>query len=165
MLRNNSFHCLGVLVLTTTFTGCGESGSVEWQTARSHRDQRDRSGPAAIAATGHIFIPRNGDIITTAEYDEMSGTVELADSGTVFVFARDKFNYFLQYPPSEVDGGSFSQSNIRLSTPGKWELHLCVATPAAAAGLHAAARRGEWAFPVLPGGVTSIAKSVIYRGE
>jgi len=108
-----------------------------------------------------IDAPLSGEIINESPYNDMHGTFEkeIPSDYTLWVVARDQYNYFLMYPPTQVNNikKQWSQTNIRLSTPGRWELHLCVANKEATSWLEGRAKRGEWSgFSSLPKGMDSV---------
>lgn len=117
-----------------------------------------------IAIELTIDAPKEGEKIATDVFDGMNGSYAgVVPSGhKLYVLARDRFNFFLMYPPPQVAHATkrWSQTNIRLATDGRWELHVCVADGAGAAWLEGRAAADDWSgFPALPSGIQS-AKSV-----
>jgi hypothetical protein len=118
------------------------------------------NGPPPPPSNVSIDAPLSGEIINESPYNDMHGTFEkeIPSEYTLWVIARDQYNYFLMYPPTQVNNikKEWSQTNIRL-TPGRWELNLCVANKEASSWLEGRAKRGVWdGFPSLPKGMDSV---------
>ena len=100
-----------------------------------------------VAPTFTIDTPREGEMIRTRVYNDMHGTYEgdIPPGYTLRVLARDPHNYFLMYPPMQVmrTMRRWSQTNIRLATPGRWELHVAMANEKASQWLEARAINHE----------------------
>ena len=63
------------------------------------------------------------------------------------------FQYYMMYPPTQFRRtmGKWSQTNVRLTSKGRWELHVCVANEEASSWFEAKASRGDFSgFPRLP---------------
>jgi len=115
-----------------------------------------------------IDVPKEGTLITQGVYNEMHGTYEgkIATGYKLWVLAKDSYNFYLMYPPTEVVPSmqSWSQTNIRLATPGRWELHVCLANEAASKWLKVRATAGNWGgFPSLPEGMETVRSVKVKR--
>ena len=105
-----------------------------------------------------VEAPVEGEKIDADVLDTMKGSfVGTIPAGhRLYVLARDRYNFFLMYPPTQLSQAMkrWSQTNIRLSTEGHWELHVCVADAAGAGWLDRRAEAKDWSgFPKLPDGV------------
>ncbi len=116
--------------------------------------------PVSVAPTVELVIdrPKEGEAITALPYDGMRGTLvgELPPGSSLRVLVRDSYNYFLMNPPVQFDKatGEWSQTNVRLSTPGRWQLCVCLADEQAASWLDGRVRRSDWSgFSALPDGL------------
>lgn len=78
-----------------------------------------------------IEVPNKDAKISDAVYDKMRGTFtgEIPEDYHLWVLAKDSFNFFLVSPQTQFTRTmhQWSQTNIRLNTPGQWELHVCLA--------------------------------------
>jgi hypothetical protein len=123
---------------------------------------------SAVASRLTIEAPRDGEVISTPVYDDMRGTYaeDLPSGHRLFVVARDHHNYFLMYPPPQVIRAMkhWSQTNIQLGSPGRWELHVCIANEAASQWLQARAEQRIWSgFPILPEGMEIVRYIAVER--
>lgn len=114
-----------------------------------------RATPAVSVA---IELPRGGERITRVPYDDMKGTLvgSLLAGYSLRVLAKDSYNYFLMYPSVQLVAttGRWTQTNVRLSSSGRWLLCVCVADAAASAWLDKRASQADWSgFPALPDGL------------
>ncbi len=121
-----------------------------------------------IIKTYTIDAPRGGEIIKESPYNDMHGKFEkeIPSAYSLWVVARDQYNYFLMYPPTQVNHitKEWSQTNIRLDTLGRWELLLCVADKEASSWLEGQAKQGNWTgFPSLPKGMNPIQSVTVER--
>ncbi len=103
-----------------------------------------------------------------AVYDKMRGSFQgqIPKNHNLWVLARDRHNYFLMYPPTQIvhSKGQWSQKNIRLGSPGSWELVLCVANAEASLWLQTKADKQDWGgFPSLPAGLEIIGSVEVLR--
>lgn len=117
-----------------------------------------------------IDIPCQGDIISGDAYNDMKGkfTGDIPPGYRLWVLARDQFNYFLMYPPTQsiATQGLWSQTNVRLATPGRWELHVCLADEKASRSFEDKAKRNDWAgFSNLPEGVAVVRQIVVEKRQ
>jgi hypothetical protein len=124
----------------------------------------DWNGPITItpSLTVTIELPEQEETIGRA-YDKMRGTYkgEIPDGYKLWVLAQDAHNYFLMYPPPSINTStkSWSQRSV-LTSPGRWEIHVCLANRAASQLLENKAKSGDFSgFPSLPDGM-EIVKSV-----
>ena len=110
-----------------------------------------------IALDITIERPKEGELLPPI-YDEMGGSF----SGTIpfdhqlWVLAKDRSNYFLMYPTTQVAYAArhWSQTNIRLATQGNWQLALCLANKGASTWLQERVNKQEWSgFAELPQGI------------
>ena len=116
---------------------------------------------AAVAVTLTIDAPREREVIRVESYEDMHGRYvgELPVGHRLWVLARDQYNYFLMYPPTQVTPTMrhWSQTNVILATPGRWELHVCVVDEAASRWLENRANSRDWSgFPSLPEGIRTV---------
>lgn len=163
-------------VLPVAICGCERhAGSFEWG-----------SGPAGTApATGGepsppinpvearrplhaaIHVPQTGATIRDSVYNEMTGTIDLLPAGSrAYIFLHSEFGWFLQYPAVRVDPrtNTFTAGNIRMATPGRWEIHVSIASRAGAEILERMAMRADWgAISSLPEGVESVGHVAVVR--
>ena len=115
----------------------------------------------ALAITTALDItiqkPR-ADEMLPAVYNDMGGTF----NGTIpfgyklWVLVRDPTNYFLAYPPTQVvpTEQRWAQTNVRLPTPGSWELLICIGNEEASQWLQKRADNHDWSgFSKLPDGL------------
>jgi hypothetical protein len=115
-----------------------------------------------------VSIDRPGDGETLPSvYDAMEGSISssVPPDHELRVVARDRHNYFLVHPPPQVahTARTWSQTDVRLNSPGDWQLALCLANEHASAWLDERARRNDWSgFPQLPEGMV-ILRSVNVR--
>ncbi len=114
------------------------------------------TAPASVGAT--ITSPKEGGVVAALPYDGMAGTLEapLPAGRSLRVLARDSYNYFLMNPPTQVvaDTKAWTQTNIRLATPGNWELLLCLVDDKAAKWLDDRAAKEDWSgFSTPPPGL------------
>ncbi len=95
-----------------------------------------------------ITSPQKGTIISNNPYELLEGTFTgtIPADVSMWVLAKDPFNYFLMYPETQIirKAGAWSQSNVRLATPGKWELFVCLASKRADSWLHAYGKAGDY---------------------
>lgn len=110
-----------------------------------------------------FMLSRSMEIVQPAEnqalppvYDEMHGscTTAVPSPYTLWVLGKDRYNYFLMYPPPQVDpvAGRWTQTNVRLNTPGNWQLAIYLADGEASAWLRRRGETGDWSgFAELPG--------------
>ena len=122
----------------------------------------------AVAVDLTIDVPEEGEIITSGTYDDMEGSYvgKLPSGYRLWVLARDQYNYFLMYPPTQVTPtmGRWSQTNVRLATPGPWELHVCVGNEVASRWLEARAKKRNWSgFPSPPEGMETVRYVTVKR--
>jgi len=115
-----------------------------------------------------IDVPKEGGTITETAYNDMSGTFVggIPDGYKLWVVARDQYNYFLTYPPTQVVPamGKWSQTNVRLSTPGRWELHVCLANKKASEWFQKRVDGNDWSgFPSLPEGAETVRYVTVTR--
>lgn len=151
-------NCVQAFAITFTIFLCGcdgFSGAVQWNSPPV-RDE---------GLTVLIHSPSEGDVIYADVYDGMYGTVEGLDQMQLWVFVRDRFNWFVQHPPSVVDRnrGTFRQGNVRLASAGQWEIHVCAASDQASRLLHTCVRQGQFAFSQLPPNVESLDYCTVER--
>jgi len=103
-----------------------------------------------------IGEPKAGQAIPPV-YDEMRGTYQGAFPGgfELWVLAQDQYNHFVMYPPTDVShSGRWSQKDIGLATPGRWELEVCLANKEGSQWLRSrATKRNFSGFPELPDGI------------
>ncbi|MBM4148324.1 MAG: hypothetical protein FJ224_04705 [Lentisphaerae bacterium] len=123
---------------------------------------------ASVAAVFTINTPRNGDNIEVPVYDEMWGTFKgtIPQGYRLWVLAKESSNFFLMHPPTQVTNTMkrWNQTNVRLATPGRWELHVCIADRDASDWLEARARQNNWSgFPTLPAGAETVEYVVVNR--
>jgi len=116
---------------------------------------------SSIVAFLSIESPEEGETISGNVYDAMHGSLDrdIPYGYTLWVLAKDRYNYFLMYPPTQFARtmGKWSQTNVRLNTPGRWELHVCLADKKASAALQSKADRNDLAgFPTLPPGMETV---------
>jgi len=116
---------------------------------------------ANLALTLTIEEPERNSVIRTQVYNDMHGKYgeELPLGHKLWVMARDPYNYFLVYPPTEVipSIGEWRQTGIRLSTHGEWWLHICVANEKASKLLRERGKQGDWSgFSELPHGMETV---------
>lgn len=117
-----------------------------------------------LAKSLTIIKPQENERITTDVYNEMQGALarEIPKRYRLWVLAKDQYNYFLMYPPPEVVFAtkSWTQQNIRLATPGRWKLVVCIANNAGSQWLKSRdERRDSSGFPSLHEGI-EVVKSV-----
>lgn len=115
-----------------------------------------------------ISTPVEGDIIEADSYSQMNGTFEgvLPDSLTLRVLAKDEYSYFIVDPAPILDPTQFTwkQSNVRLSTPGKWELIVYVSNQSASDSLRNWVKANGYAgFSVPPNGMKPLCRVRVRR--
>lgn len=96
----------------------------------------------------YITTPQAGSTIYESPYENLNGTFTgtIPQGVTLWVLAKDPFNYYLMYPESQIirKQGTWSQSNVRFNTEGSWEIYVCLANASAARWLEAYGRRGDY---------------------
>jgi hypothetical protein len=114
-----------------------------------------------IAMDLTVDTPAEGDKIDVDVLDTMKGsfvgTIPAGDR--LYVLARDRYKFFLVYPPTQLSHAMkrWSQTNVRLPTDGKWELHVCIANAVGSAWLEGRAEANDWSgFAKLPDGVQTV---------
>lgn len=115
-----------------------------------------------------IDAPRRDEIITGEVYNDMEGTFsgDIPNGYKLWVLAHDQYNYFLMHPPTQFirTMGKWSQPNIRLVTPGNWELHVCLANDKASKWCQKRVDRNDWSgFSKLPKGMESIRYTIVNK--
>ncbi len=128
---------------------------------------RMRALASNIALEVTIDSPISGGSIS-AVFDGMKGTFRgsLPDDHQMWVLARDRHNYFLMYPPTQVvhSLGTWSQKGVRLGSPGSWELLLCIANANASLWLKNRADQQNWGgFKTLPQGLEIVGSVDVTR--
>jgi len=123
----------------------------------------------AIATFGNLTIdePAEGSSIG-ADVPGMHGTFtgDIPETYKLWIVVRDQYNYFLMYPPAEVTPamGKWSQTNVRLGTPGRWELHVCLADKTASEWFQKKADSNDWSgFATLPKGAETVRYVTVNR--
>lgn len=144
-----------VQIVETCARFAGTTGGKERAPAGSSGGPRQARKKIAVA----IQQPRTGEQLTLP-YNEMRGTIRGSLSGRhLWVLAKDDLNYFLQYPPTEVSPAqrTWSQTNIRLGSSGKWKLLVCSADDQSSKWLEARGKQQDWSgFPTPPPGLEII---------
>jgi hypothetical protein len=78
-----------------------------------------------------IEKPRKDEVITDEVYNDMHGTFRgtIPRGYRVCVVAKDAHNYFLMLPVADVIDSrkEWFQTNVMLSSPGRWRLNVCLA--------------------------------------
>jgi hypothetical protein len=123
---------------------------------------------AAAALSLTIEAPREGEVISTDVYNDMHGVFEgdIPEGYQLWVLARDQYNYFLIFPPTQFTRTmqKWSQTSVRLATPGRWELHVCLADQKASEFLRDKAEGNDWSgFSTLPKGMETISYVIVKR--
>jgi len=126
-----------------------------------------RALAARIALDITIQRPRAGEVLPPV-YDGMSGLFmgRIPIGYRLWVLGRDRFNYFLVYPPTQVvlTEQRWSQSNVRLPTLGSWELLVCIGNEVASKWLQGRADgRDSSGFSVLPDGLEVLRTVAVTR--
>jgi lipopolysaccharide export LptBFGC system permease protein LptF len=109
-----------------------------------------------ISSPHHRAIVRNTNITVT-------GTIngEVPEGHKLFILLKNRYNYFLQYPPISVSIKEWSQLNVRFASNGSWKILLCLADGQAASYFDNLANQKKWGgFPKLPEGA-KILKSIV----
>jgi hypothetical protein len=111
-----------ILLISLIITSCGNRKSSD----NTNQTQSLKSIAQTISLT--IDSPESGDTISQDIYDDMKGGYmgDIPKNYTFWVLARDRYNYFIMYPQPTVALNSWTQSNIRLGSDGKWQLHVCL---------------------------------------
>ena len=117
-----------------------------------------------LAKSLTIIKPQENERITTEVYNEMQGSLarKIPTGYRLWILSQDQYNYFLMYPPPAVVFATkaWTQQNIRLATPGRWKLVVCIANNAGSQWLESRADRRDWSgFPSIPESV-EVVKSV-----
>jgi len=127
--------------------------------AKALRDLREAAAAAFLSLT--IDEPAEGRVIASGVYSEMHGTFagDIPETYKLWVVARDQYNYFLMYPPTQVTRTMhrWSQTAVQLKAPGRWELHVCLADEKASKWFQEKADRNDWSgFASLPEGAETV---------
>jgi hypothetical protein len=117
--------------------------------------------PTPRTPTVTIDLPKQEETIKTSQYNDMQGKYvgEIPAGYKLFVLAQDDFNYYLMSPPPSVDKNtkSWSQTNVSLTTPGKWKLHVFLADKTASEQLETKITNEDFSgFKILPGQMESV---------
>jgi hypothetical protein len=104
-----------------------------------------------------IDVPAEGQVLPPV-YDGMEGSFRgnIPPNHHIWVLAKDRFNYFIMYPPTQVAHAAqrWSQTNVRLASSGDWQLALCLANDDASAWLQSRVDKQDWSgFAQLPNGI------------
>ncbi|MFZ0033913.1 MAG: hypothetical protein WAK60_02845 [Sedimentisphaerales bacterium] len=113
-----------------------------------------------------VSKPKDDDIIREQVFEEMEGKIEnsLQSGYVLWVLAKNQYHYFLQNPPIAIVGNNWSQKNIRLSTPGRWELHIYLASNSADRWFKDRAESRNWGgFDRLPRGAEILVSITVHR--
>lgn len=106
-----------------------------------------------------IDAPVEGEEIDTDIYKKMKGSFagELPEGFEFWILIKDEFNYFAQYPKPTAASNKWQQKNIRLNTPGSWEIHICIANEEAVKWLDNKEKEGKFdGFEKLPKGIETV---------
>jgi hypothetical protein len=164
---------LGCAVIVSA--GCGDSAKVaahrenEFPKPRLSRDPLSGAdAPADWTSLPRAVIqsPLNGESVSAAWFEVTGALRAWSPGGEMFLFAKDEFGWYLQWPPVQLDRArkTFMQKNVRLGSIGEWELHLIAANPSASHQFHLQASRGDWSgLPSLPSGAVSIDSIVVNK--
>jgi hypothetical protein len=167
MLRIGRCVKLAAALLVASLSGCGDSDKTGWGHPQPPARPTVSTGDPGLAAELPGRLPSTVIVEPPAGAEVTSP--EIAVSGVInpplrhleaFIVTRDRFNWFIQWPPVRVDPrtGEFIQENVRVATPGKWELHLVIVSPQTGRLFHDRAERGDWGgMAALPPGTTSAA--------
>lgn len=160
------FLAAGIIALITTGINCNTAPvekkiATQGEEITKHQNTVEAVKEKADAFRLTIDSPKEGDTIVGDSYNDMRGTFEgdIQKGYGLWVLARDQYNFFLMYPPTHVirKMGQWSQTNIRLSTSGQWELHVCLADEKASKWFQDKAGRNDWSgFPALPDGAETV---------
>lgn len=143
-------HCLG----------CNHSGTLQFKSRLADSDEQP-SEPSAV-----ILAPRDGDVISVDVYQDLQFVVDGELNGSkLWVVIKDEYSHFIQNPPPARNPrtGEFTQRNLRLATPGRWEILIVNATRSADRVFEDAVRRGDFAMARLPDGATTLDCVVVER--
>lgn len=159
----------GLIALATALIGLRQaySNSTELELQRAEI-QKIQKVTSEVALTLSIEAPRDGETLTRDVYHDMHGTYigQLPLGYRLWVLIRDQYNFYLVYPPTLVTRTmkSWSQTNVSLPTPGRWELHVCVADEEVSQQLEArAAHNDRSGFSSLPDGMETVRYVVVTR--
>jgi hypothetical protein len=104
------------------------------QQAQAIEELRALASGVALDIT--IDNPAEGQVLPPV-YDDMEGSFRgsIPPNHYVWVLAKDRFDHFLMYPPTQVAHAAqrWSQTNVKLPSPGDWQLALCLANNDASA--------------------------------
>lgn len=136
------------------FAGVITAGILGLATYLFHHYPVDRTNPTIT-----IDAPQNEDTIRLP-YD-MRGTFEgkIKEADSLWVLARDQYNNFFLNSPTLVisQNHQWSHTIISLGSPGRWELHVCLANEGATRQFQKRVDRNDWSgFPTLPEGAQTL---------
>ncbi|MCB1881452.1 MAG: hypothetical protein KDI54_15600 [Gammaproteobacteria bacterium] len=125
--------------------------------AQQHAIEEIRGLAFRFALDITVDKPMEGEILPPV-YDGMEGSFQgsIPLGHEIWVLAKDRYNYFLVYPPTQVAHAAhrWSQTNVRLTAPGEWQLALCLANQSASTWLRDRAEKKDWSgFERLPSGL------------
>lgn len=113
-----------------------------------------------------ITPPKEGKEINTSIYDQLSGSKNwtIPKGYQLCVLAWNENRYFIMSPYPDTDKDSWHQKNIRLTIPGQWKLHICLANKRGKKWIDKKVKREDWSgFKKLPPGILSVNHIVVIR--